>query len=216
MEIEKYPVLSASLNSIIAEVYKTHQCPTSNTEGWNEFKKVSMSLYQEKKHEKIDMPQIFQTQKKPAFWCGYNDARKKWFVGTMTSENKISYIEKTDKYTDIYSETENKIYKLTSDSDGDSSYRQGGKIGDAIFLKIAPGIYLSPAAYTQNKKHIQSYGFYSNTLVFTEELFSQPVAPVIGSVPDHSNLLNELTQKNESRKQELDKSVPPCEEKKES
>ena len=123
MEIEKYPVLSASLNSIIAEVYKTHQCPTSNTEGWNEFKKVSMSLYQEKKHEKIDMPQIFQTQKKPAFWCGYNDARKKWFVGTMTSENKISYIEKTDKYTDIYSETENKIYKLTSDSDGDSSYR---------------------------------------------------------------------------------------------
>ena len=210
MEIEKSPTLSASLNSIIAEVYKTHQCPTNNTEGWNEFKNVSMSLYLGKEHENIDMPQIFQTQNKPAFFCGYNDSFKKWFVGTITSENKNSIIEKTDKYTNINSEAENRVYKSTSSSQGYKSYRKGGISGDALFFKLATGIYLKSVAFTQNKKHIRNYGFYSNTLVFTEEFFSQPVAPVIGSVPDHSNLVNDLTQKIESRKQELDKSVPPC------
>ena len=48
---------------------------------------------------------------------------------------------------------------------------------------------------------------------FTDEFFEQATTPVIGSNPIQSNVINELTQKIEARKQELDRSVPPCEEK---
>ena len=71
--IEKYPKLSADLNTIIAKVFKTQKCPTSNTESWNKLKKVSMSLYKQGEHTKIDLIQTLQSQKKLMFWCGYND-----------------------------------------------------------------------------------------------------------------------------------------------
>ncbi len=94
------------------------------------------------------------------------------------------------------------------------SYREGGRLGDNVYFKIAPGIYLNGIAYTQNKNDLDSEnGFFANNLIFTEELFNQSSAPTILSM-DNGRLIFELTQKIETRKQELDRSVPPCEDNK--
>ncbi len=215
-EIEKYPELSASLNQIIVDVYKTRKCPTNNVKGWNEFKNVSMSLYQGKEHEKIDMINILSKEKNPAFWCGYNDSDKTWYFGTQIAKNE-NHIESTDQFntTALSVREDNQIFVFEKSTiDDDKSYRVGGDLGDSMLFKIAPGVYLDGVAFTKNKEDMQEFGFYSNNLVFTEELFSQPSAPVISIIPVQSNLILELTQKIESRKQELDRSVPPCEENK--
>ncbi len=65
-EISKYPVLSASLIELIANVYKTHQCPTSNIEGWSEFKNVSKNLYSQEEHKKNDfLKELLSERKSP-------------------------------------------------------------------------------------------------------------------------------------------------------
>ena len=215
IELKNFPNISTSLNQIIAEVYKTRKCPTNEINSWNEFKNLSMNLYLSKEHEKIDMPQILQAEKNPAFWCGYNSSLKEWFTGIFNSKQDLKGIEYIDNLGNVatYTEAENRIYKLTKDLKGSSSYREGGTMGDMTFFKLSKGLYLMGAAKFQDKLKFEARGLYGNYIMFTDEFFEQATTPVIGSNPIQSNLINELTQKIEARKQELDRSVPPCEEK---
>ncbi len=215
-EIEKFPVLHENLNKIIAEVYKTHKCPINNVEGWDEFKNVSMRLYQKKEHKKIDMLKILASSNQSAFYCGYNDSYNNWHTGSEQLKNN-TYIQDIDTIDgeSLYTKTEDDVYQLVFNSQGSQSYRNyEGTVGDGIYFKIANGIYLIGGAAIKNKKNLKKNGFYSNVLLFTNEFFGQSSTPIIGKSIDQTSLINQITQKIESRKQELDHSVPPCEDKK--
>ncbi len=224
LALSRYPQLSKSLNELIAEVYKTHRCPTKKAKRWVDFKNVAEELFDRNEHLSIKMDEVYQAQGKPTFFCGYNESQEIWYIGASESSQKGKISEKWLKPLDLeYVESEPGIWNNISSSEGEKSYRDSlNKInkpefreGDDVYFKIADGVYLDSTAFTLERVEFLTDGFFANSILFTDEAFKAKVPPVISvtqSDLDESNVLDQI----KARKNTIISSILPCEEEQKS